>query len=319
MIRVIVSVVKNIRLLILAAALSFIAYGCQPKSQVIEPTINLVPAARNIDCLASAFPKLTEEEMSHDFGKELQIAIVFAKEFDLYRAITSYKRALILIPKKNIARVQQIEYSIIESYYLGMKYQEVIDTFEHSHLLDVRPDFPAIGQLLVILYDSYLQLGLHEKACRLLGIIEKGNDDVAKKLKGYVAFSNADFMEIQNLGFRENFLIPYTLETKSVKKAQILNAVLPGAGYYYIGQKKSAATSFIINTLFTAAAYQFFSRGYIAAGAITASFEAGWYFGGINGAGLEAKEYNERLYEVRAKDFMLKEKLFPILTFETSF
>jgi hypothetical protein len=319
MIQVIVNVIKNLSLILVAAAFSLIANGCQPKIQKIDPNILLVPAARNVDCLASAFPKLTESELLMDYGKELQIAITFAKDFDLYRAITGYKRALILIPKSKLERIQQIEYSIIESYYLGLKYQEVIDTFEHSHLLDVRPDFPAIGQLLVILYDSYLQLGLDEKACRLLGIIEKGNCDIARKLKGYVAFSNADFMEIQNLGFSDNFLIPYNLETKSIKKAKVLNAVIPGAGYYYIGQKKSAITSFIINTLFTAAAYQFFHKGYYAAGAITASFEAGWYFGGINGAGLEAKEYNERLYECRAKDFMLKEKLFPILTFETSF
>ena len=95
--------------------------------------------------------------------------------------------------------------------------------------------------------------------------------------------------------------------------------LLPGAGYYYVGQKKAALTAFVINSLFTAAAYQFFAKGYPAAGFITLSFEAGWYFGGINGAGLAAKEYNERLYEVKAKDFMLKERLFPLLTFETSF
>lgn len=285
----------------------------------IQPKISLVPGLRNVDCLASAFPKLSEEESREDFGKELQIAIVFAKEFDLYRAITSYKRALILIPKKNLKRIQQIEYSIIECYYLAQKYQEVIDNFETSHLLDVNPEFPAFGQLLVILYDSYLQLGLLEKASRLLKVIEIGNPDISMKLKSYVALTHANFPEIEALGLKEDFLIPYECEKKSIRKAKILNAILPGAGYYYIGQKKSATTAFIINTLFTAAAYQFFSRGYIAAGVITTSFEAGWYLGGINGAGLEAREYNERLYEAKGKELMLRKGYFPILTFETSF
>lgn len=297
----------------------FCLFGCQTRNIEIKPEIVFIPSSRNIDCLSSAFSPLSEEEEREDFGKELKIALVFAKEFDLYRAVTSYKRALILIPKRNCARVQQIEYSIMECYYLAMKYQEVIDTFETSHLLEVKPDFKAFGQLLVILYDSYHQLGLSEKATRILNLIEKANAEIARKLKTYVALSEADFACFENLNLKETFLIPYIHETKSIQKARRLNMLLPGAGYYYVGQKKAALTSLIINSLFGAAAYQFFARGYPAAGLITLSFEAGWYFGGINGAGLAAKEYNERLYEEKAKDFMLRERLFPLLTFETSF
>lgn len=319
MIRKIVNVIKTVCLIAVAGQL---LVGCCKNSnecEPIEPVISLIPSLRNIDCLPSAFDKLTDLELKEDFGKELQIAMVFAKEFDLYRAITSYKRALILIPKNNLPRILQIEYSIIECYYLALKYQDVIDTFESSHLLDVKPTFEAFEQLLVMLYDSYLNLNFPEKASRLLHLMEKGCPETAKKLKGYVAIKDANFNEITNFNFEDSFLSEYRLEKKSVSKAKTLNAILPGAGYYYIGQKKSAITSFIVNSLFTAAAYQFFHRGYYAAGAITLSFEAGWYFGGINGAGLEAKEYNERLYENKAKSFMLKNRMFPILTFETTF
>ena len=166
--------------------ISLTMLGCQPKNIEIKPEIMLIPSQRNIDCLSSAFPPLSQEEESEDFGKELKIALVFAKEFDLYRAVTAYKRALIFIPKKNLSRLQQIEYSIIECYYLAMKYQEVIDTFESSHLLEIKPSFPAFGQLLVILYDSYHHLGLTEKANRILELIEKGNCEIAKKLIKYL-------------------------------------------------------------------------------------------------------------------------------------
>jgi len=293
--------------------------GCYPATEcVIAPSIDLIPQQRNVDCLPSAFDRLTPQELENDWGKELLIAEIFAKEFDLYRAITSYKRAEILIPK-NHPRLQQIQYSIIESYYLGQKYQDVIDTFEKSSLLEARPDFPAFGQLLIILKDAYQKLGLEEKACRMLSIIEQGNDEVAYKLKMYEAIKTANFCEAQDLGGAEEFLMNYGLQTKSVAKARRLNAILPGAGYYYVGQKKSAVTSFLINTLFIAAAYQFFDRGYYAAGAITTSLELGWYLGGINGAGIEANEYNERLYETHAKNFLIKQGMFPILMFETSF
>ena len=45
----------------------------------------------------------------------------------------------------------------------------------------------------------------------------------------------------------------------------------------------------------------------------------GWYFGGINGAGLAAQEYNERVYERLARDTMIENKLFPILMLEKAF
>lgn len=314
-----VNVIKHLKDFIKLGLVFSLLISCQPKINTIQPIVSLVPSERNIASLQSAFPKLTEEELKEDFGKELKIALTFAKEFDLYRAITSYKRALVLIPKESHPRMLQIEYSILECYYFGGKYQEVIETFEKSHLMNVKPDFQAFTQLLTILYDSYDQLGLHDKACRILKVIEKGNGELALRLNKYKAIKEADFIALNSMDLKEEFLIPYELETKSVRKAKLLNAILPGAGYYYIGQKKSAITAFIVNSLFTLASYQFFQKGYIAAGAITASFEAGWYLGAINGAGLEASEYNERLYEVRARDYLTREGLFPILSFETAF
>jgi hypothetical protein len=57
----------------------------------------------------------------------------------------------------------------------------------------------------------------------------------------------------------------------------------------------------------------------MAAGIITTNFEAGWYFGGIYGAGEEAKYYNERIYEKNASTVLNQHKLFPILMMEHAF
>ena len=105
----------------------------------------------------------------------------------------------------------------------------------------------------------------------------------------------------------------YYLEKKSVAKAQTFNALLPGAGYLYLGQKKSALTAFLLNGLFIAAAYEFFHHRHVAAGIITTSFEAGWYFGGIYGAGEEAKYFNEKAYERNASRTLHEYNLFPVL------
>ena len=101
--------------------------------------------------------------------------------------------------------------------------------------------------------------------------------------------------------------------------AQTLNAIIPGAGYLYLGQTQSAFTSFALNGLFLATAGYFVHEHNYAAALITLSFESGWYLGGIAGAKDAAKLYNERLYETHAHHHMRDQKLFPILMLNHGF
>lgn len=304
----------------------FLMTSCHPNSMILEPTICYEPQRRQIEDLPKVFENLSPEERSQDWGKELLIANQFAHEFDLYRAITCYKRALYLLPLERSKRKLEIQFHLIQCYYLGQKYQDVIETFETSDLITVPVSFPATGDLLIILYDSYQKTLQDEKAEKILGLIRKYNPEVSQDLEISKAIEEGNLEEVEQLTptYRKpillnEFLCNYRSQSKSVRKAQLLNAILPGAGYYYVGQKKSALTSFIINTLFIAAAYQFFEHGHIAAGLITTSLETGWYFGGINGAGLEAKAWNQMIYENQAKEFMIKHRLFPALKLEISF
>lgn len=299
--------------------------SCHPKSSILEPNIQYSPPQRFIESLPSPFAPLSPEELSQGWGKELHLGRNFAREIDFYRAITCFKRSLFLLPPRS-NRKREIEYDIFLSYYLGNKYQEAIDIFDTCCLLDIPLDFPALNDLLVALYDAYLQVNQPEKAYKILSIIASIDEEKSKKLALESAVINADFPAIGQIAGNTSsgeaiaaFIDNFQFHAKSVKKAQTLNAILPGAGYYYVGQKKSALTSFLINALFIAATYQLFERGYIAGGIITASLETGWYLGGINGAGLEAKEFNERLYESLGKEALIKERLFPILMINKGF
>lgn len=244
---------------------------------------------------------------------------------DLYRALTCFKRAHILIPKSNERRFE-IEYEIFFAYYVAQKYQEAVEAFEGSRLIDAPATFPVFRDLLIALYDAYMKIDLPERACRILGLLDAIDACSANRLRLETAITNVDFPgmvdagnAVGNSGAVDEFITTYLAEEKSVSKAKTLNAILPGAGYYYIGQKRSAITSFVINALFIAAAYQLFDRGYIPAGIIVASLETGWYFGGINGAGLEAKQYNENLYSRLSRETLERERLFPILMIEKGF
>lgn len=303
----------------------FFVTSCQLSKCSLEPNISYVPTVQQIARLPSPFEKLSKEDLKQEWAKEVYIGLHFANELDLYRAITAFKRALIILPSTKNNRRVQIEYNILLCYYLGQKYTEALAYFSSSHLDIDQKDFPPYRDLLMILFDCYQKTEQSEKAAAIRERMTDVDPATAEKLLLSLSIQQAHFCEIY--GFQktmendsiENFLSDYHREALSVNKARTLNALLPGAGYYYVGQKNAAITSFLVNTLFTWGAYAFIKNGYMAAGLITASLESGWYLGGINGAGLAAKEYNERIYEKSAKDVMIKNHLFPVLMIQTSF
>lgn len=315
------SLCKKYALAILLIGSSF--SSCQPVDCRFEPSIEYYPNPVIIEAKASAFEPLSSKELRREWAREMFIAQDFAKELDYYRAITSYKRALFLMPPHERHRKPEAEFCVVQAYYFGCKPQEAIEAFEKSSLLFASPDFPALDDLLTMMYECYLQTGHCERAENVRKHLELRNETKAHQLEAYGAFQAADECALSNLedpcGVYTNFLVNYSSRKKSVERAQLYNALLPGAGYYYVGQKNTALTSFLINALFIGAAYQFFERGYPAAGLIIASFESGWYFGGIYGAGLAAREHNQYVYEKLAEDTLVKNRLFPILMLQTTF
>jgi tetratricopeptide (TPR) repeat protein len=312
----------------LALVLSFaiVLTSCHPKGCDIEPNLGFTPQRRLIEALPSPFPELTDQERGRDWGRELLLGKAFAKEMDLYRAITCFKRAQFLIPRDKFDRLLEIQYDLFMAYYTGNKYQEAVEIFENSRLQDAPECFPATRELMIALYDAYMKIDQPERACRVLSYLSSFDSGTATNLELGTAITDADLCTISAIAPCStacepvnDFLSCYCCQAKSIKKAQMLNAVLPGAGYYYVGQKKAALTSFLINALFIAASYQLFDRGYIPAAIITTSLEMGWYFGGINGAGLEARYYNEMLFERLGRDVLVEQRLYPILMFQVGF
>lgn len=299
--------------------------ACYRVPDRIDPRVSYQLQDQYFQQLTGAFPPLSPDERASDWGKEYIIGRYFAVELDLYRAVSTFKRALILI-QNNKERQIEIQYDIVLCFFLGKRYDEAIDAFERSDLAHVDKMFPAYHDLLLILYESYREMDNGEKQAKIIELIEKTFPDTSEELKVSLAIREGDLATIkefasgfQHPSYLDNLLDCYFSQKKSVATAQCLNALFPGAGYLYIGQRKSAFTAFLLNGLFIAAATQFFLHKHIAAGIITTGFEAGWYFGGIYGAGEEAKYYNERLYERAASVVLNEYKLFPILMLNHAF
>lgn len=294
-------------------------------SDKIDPRVCYQLQDQHFQRLTGAFPPLTAEERAFSWGQEYTIARAFADELDLYRAVSTFKRAQILI-HDNPERKLEIQYDIVLCYFLGKRYEDAIAAFERSDLAHVDKTFPAYHDLLLVLYESYRELDNADKQAKIIELLEKSFPDASEELKVSLAIREADLDTIrefacgfQHPSYLDNLMDCYESQKKSVGTAQFLNAIMPGAGYLYIGQRKSALTAFLLNGLFIAAATQFFLHKHIAAGIITTGFEAGWYFGGIYGAGEEAKYYNERIYEKAAGVVLNEYKLFPVLMLDHAF
>jgi len=316
----------NKQKLLIALACSFLLTSCYRVPDKLEPQISYMVQDKYIRSLHSNFPPLDKTELSQEWGKEYFIGIAFAKKLDLYRAVTAFKRAEILIPDEYFHRKQEVEYFTLLSYYLGKRYEEALDSFEDSTLSIIDTKFPTYHDLLVILYECYIHTNDKQKAKSVMNILKHHYPETAKELELSTALVFGNLQDVKKLPYdaatkqSTSFLLSeYQKEKKSIVKAETLNALIPGAGYLYVGQKQSALTAFLLNSAFIAAAAHFFKHGHTAAGVIFTSFEAGWYFGGIYGAGEAAKLYNERLYENKALTTLNQHKLFPIFRVQYGF
>lgn len=300
--------------------------GCVQSQICFSPNLDLCPPSASFDRYPDCFPPLSEEEFESAWGRELAIGLSLAKEQEFYRAITAFKRSLVLIPEASLDRRLQVQYEVIMTYYVGQRFTEAIDYFESSDLVTAKPDFPGYRNLLILLHDAYLRDDQPKKAQKLEGLSASYEKGLAERMElsaairqGDLSLLNPYMVEQADIRPVKSMLNSFYARKKNVRTAQTLNALLPGLGYAYVGQKQTAVTSFLVNALFTWGAYHFIREGHTAAGLFTASLEAGWYLGGINGAGLEANEYNERLYEDLSRNALSEERLYPVMMFQCVF
>jgi len=311
--------------IILSYFILLVAFSCTRPSDPFEPQIDCVLQDQYLLQLPSSAPPLSSEEAHETWSTEYRIAKGFAKELDLYQTSVSCKRTLFLLPEDRIQRKIELDYDILLCYYIAKRYDEATAFFEHSSLRTLDVTHPLTKDCLTILFDSYTHTKNTLRADQLLLHMASLSQDDAKRLLLSRALEQGDIPTLQMFSEQDSYIPVRTLlqdydhYKKSSKTAQMLNAILPGAGYLYLGQKQSAMTAFLLNGLFIGAACYFFFHENIPAGIIFTSFEAGWYFGGITGARQEANLYNERIYEMLASPMMNQEKLFPILSLRYAF
>lgn len=277
-----------------------------------------------------------EKEAPSD--QEYWIGAELAKQGDDYRAITHFKRSSLLASSQE----QQVQSALaaLAGYHLAQQAPQGLQYFwsnklfkqippEHPYWLDSR----LLASQLAIAdldYDSlneiHQQMSHHPhnkvQACAKyveLSVVLNQYDPLSLKTWLEIQKNQAITIDQETQSSAALLLQQHLNRAKSPTTARWLNAILPGAGYFYVGQKSSAMTSFLLNTLFIAASARFFDRGDIAAGVLCTSFELGWYIGGINGAGIAAIEYNQDKWMKMSHKLLNEHKAFPILRLEHAF
>lgn len=299
--------------------------SCCRVVEKIEPKIASQIYPYQGSSIVPAFPPLSPEESQTPWGQEYQIGLTFARQTDFYRAITAFKRADILIHDANTSRRAELAYQIFLSYYLGGRYQDVVTSSLHPSLKNLDRYFPTFHDFLLILYESYQKIHAEDKAKELLQIMKLYYPKTVNKMCTAVALLQGDLETLEKVSlensqpYLKSFVQDYYKKKKSIGAAGLYNAILPGAGYLYVGQTQSAVTALVLNSLFIWSSYHCFTHGHTAAGIILTSFEVGWYFGGIYGAKEAARFYNERLFEKQAARTLQEQRLFPTLMLRYAF
>lgn len=263
------------------------------------------------------FNALNLEEKDAPWAKEYLLGVSFGAQEDYEEALHCFKRSLMLCPKES-KRIQEIEYAFVLTHYFQKEYKKAIDFFESHSLLYADKNFTAYHDLLIVLYHSYEILGQPKKADLIMEKLEPYSKEESIELRLTGAVLRREFESALRLSEKldEKELISslthsFLQKRKSEKVAKWLNALLPGMGYYYLGQKKAALTAFLINGALIVGAAQLILNRYYTLGCMTALLEAGWYFGGIFGAKRSAYLFNESLFANYAEKIFYHESLNP--------
>ena len=183
--------------------------SCYRVPDRIDPRVSYQIQDQYFESLHGAFPPLDPSEKASDWGKEYTIGRAFVDQLDLYRAVSTFKRADILVPPDS-SRKLEIQYDIVLCFFLGKRYDEAIEEFERTALAHVDKSFPAYHDLLLILYECYREMEDFDKEQRILEIIQNTFPATGEKLKVSSALRTGDLSTIHHIN--DDFCHPSYLD-----------------------------------------------------------------------------------------------------------
>jgi TolA-binding protein len=242
---------------------------------------------------------------------QLRVADAFMQEKEYYRAITEYKRFLILFPDSTRG-----DYALLQAgtaYFLGgdndgaaKNFSALRDKYPQSsyaadaHFFEAmsywkKKEYEKAGSLFLVLVHYYPDSSHAPRAMAAAALTEldRGNPEAAQGLLRRFVETYPDHPKVEGVREAMSLLEGYAgLPQKSMALAGIMSAVLPGAGYAYAGDYGTAFMSLLVNGAFIAGAWTAFAQELYAVGALAGGVGVPFYIGNIYGSALAVKKWN---------------------------
>ena len=242
---------------------------------------------------------------------QLRLGDAFMEEGEYYRAITEYKKLLILFPDSE--RADYALFKIGMAYFKGEEYESSIRSFsslrakyqESEHLVEARyfeglsywklKEFASARKMfddLAAAYPHSLYAPRSLMAASLVALDEENISESRSHLEKLIS-RYPDGQAARNAKHVVPLIGQYkNLPQKSEALAAILSAVIPGSGYVYAGHFGDGITAFLINGLWIAGAVTGIQAEYYAIAGVLAGVGLPFYLGNIYGSANAAKKWN---------------------------
>ena len=242
---------------------------------------------------------------------QLKIADAFMEEGEYYRAVTEYKKFLILFPDS--AKADYASFEIAMAYFKGEEYGAAARSF-----LALREKYPDSGYAIRAGYlggVSQWKLKNYDRARAALEALFEQHPESEYAPRSLVVICLAALDENKAEVSRQalnRFLDRYPgnpgeehvkeaivqldryqeLPEKSPVLAGVMSAILPGSGYIYAEHYGDGITAFLINGLFIAGTVTAIHQENYAVAGIVGGVGVPFYLGNIYGSANAAKKWN---------------------------
>jgi len=254
---------------------------------------------------------LAEESIVLTGDIQMRLGDAFMAEGEYYRAVTEYKKYLILFPEGR--QSDRALFKTGMAYYLGLEYDSAIQNFALVHTRF--PDSPLATQAAYHEGICSARLNRLDKAVAAFDkTIATGTaDDLASRARlgrALVMFEQGDL-----IGTRTDlnrFIDEFPADSRSVKVrsalsllpqdnelprkspllAGILSAIVPGSGHMYAGHYGDGITALLLNGLFIAGTTVAIQQENYAVAGVVGVIGLPFYIGNIYGAANAATKWN---------------------------
>lgn len=262
--------------------------------------------------LFSVFPLYAEDGAVLLTGDiQLKIADAFMEEGEYYRAVTEYKRFLILFPHSEKAdyatfriglahfkgeefRTAALSFSTLRQKYPGSEYAVEAMYLEGVSYWRLK-NYLKAQETLETLTDEYPASEYAPRALLVISLAALDDDrpESSRRALERVLDQYPQYPNRESVKEAAALIDRYREQPqKSPVLAGILSALLPGSGYVYAERYGDGLTAFLINGLFIAGTVTAFHAENYALGVIVGGVGLPFYLGNIYGSANAAKKWN---------------------------